>query len=61
MYLIDTKDYKAYQINEQWTIGEKIRIPCPIHEGTNKNCQLGPDNGYFCHKCNSKGFIDCIS
>ncbi len=35
--------------------GRRVGIPCPIHDGTNLNFNIYPDNSYFCFKCNATG------
>lgn len=35
--------------------GRKLRLPCPIHHGTDLNFLLDPDNGYKCFVCEARG------
>lgn len=36
-------------------IGRRISIPCPIHNGKNKNFNIYEDGSYYCFKCGAKG------
>lgn len=51
-YLIDLE---SNTVNEVSVDCDGSRIPCPFHEGRDKNCQVGPENGFFCYVCGAKG------
>lgn len=44
-----------YQLLGMPDTGRRIGIPCPIHQGTNNNFNIYPNNTYYCFKCCASG------
>jgi len=51
-YLIENGTRQVYEVEAD---NSGCRIPCVFHNGTHKNLQIGPGEGFYCYKCKAKG------